>query len=113
LNLLLDAGSARIWFHGHSTPQTEIVNAGPGGRTRVVPLGEIAFPDRGLETNEPGRHGWATVSFGADSDIAINRAVPTCLRDFRRNKWTLTAEGLMICPPLAKTGRLGGIERDL
>ncbi len=41
--------------------------AGPNGSTFVVPRGDIAFPDRGPEVNEPGRDGWALVVIGATS----------------------------------------------
>jgi hypothetical protein len=108
LQALLDAGIARLWFHGHSTPRPDIVQAGPDGTTTVVPLGDIAFPDRGPELNEPGRGGWALVTIGSDGAIAVEKRTPPHLREFRRSKWTRTPDGLLICPPLAAIGRHDG-----
>jgi hypothetical protein len=60
LQLFVDAGIARLWFHGHSIPNPDERCVNPTGRTRVVPLEGIAFPDRGPFTDDPGGDGWAS-----------------------------------------------------
>jgi RNA polymerase II subunit A small phosphatase-like protein len=70
----------------------------------VVPLGDIAFPARGPEVNEPGRDGWALVVIDPDGAITVRKEAPPFLRDFRRNKWHHTSDGLLVCPPLAELG---------
>ncbi len=99
LQLLLDAGLARVWFHGHSTPQPEPALAGPNGSTLVVPLGDVAFPGRGPHADEPGEDGWALLGASAE------KVAPPFLREFRRNRWTRTPDGLLIAPPLAQAFR--------
>ena len=100
LQPLLDAGAVRLWFHGHSTPQPNPTDAGPDGRTLVVPLGDIAFPMRGPKTEEPGRDGWALVTLSA-LEATVAKTTPACLSYFRRNRWMETHSGLLIAPPLA------------
>ena len=62
LQVLLDEGRAATWFHGHSTPFPNPVQAGKQGATLVVPLGDIAFPGRGSKAHEAGEDGWAIVT---------------------------------------------------
>jgi hypothetical protein len=102
LQALLDAGTARYWFHGHSVPNPDPVRAGPAGSTLVVPLGDIAFPGRGPSADEPGQDGWALAAIGPDGAVTVRKEVPPVWREFRRNKWTRTPEGQLICPPLAR-----------
>jgi hypothetical protein len=100
LQMLLEAGVSRSWFHGHSIPYPDVTLAGPGAGTLVVPLGDIAFPDRGPFLGEPGPDGWAVVRI-RENDIKVEKRTPPFLRDFRRKKWLATEGGLLICPPLA------------
>ena len=101
LQLLVDAGIPGLWLHGHSIPNPDERWVGPAGRTRVVALGDIAFPDRGPFTDEPGADGWALVSL-ARGDLSVKKRTPPFLRDFRRDRWSRTDEGLLICPTLAE-----------
>lgn len=98
LDMLLEAGMARAWFHGHSIRHPEVVQAGPARKTTVVPLGDIAFA--GIGKNDPGPDGWAVLdTLGAAA--AVRKEAPRFLREFRRGKWTVTRDGLWVCPPLA------------
>ena len=108
LQLLLDEGIASAWFHGHSTPCSEVVQAGLGKQTQVVPLGDIAFPGRGREANEPGRDGWAIVTV-EQGKVLVEKTTPSFLRDFRLNHWARTADGRLICPPLAEVAWTLGV----
>jgi hypothetical protein len=97
LQLLLDlADIAPIWFHGHSTPHPDPVRI---GQTLVVPLGDIAFPGRGPDADEPGQNGWAIVDISA-AILRMEKKTPPFLREFRRTKWWRTNDDLLICPPL-------------
>jgi hypothetical protein len=67
LQLLLDEGIASAWVHGHSTPCLDVVRAGPGGQTEVVPLGDVTFPGRGRQAREP---------VGGEADAAVPAGLP-------------------------------------
>ena len=54
LQRLLDAEVSRAWFHGHSTPNPDPVDAGPNRACRVVPLGDVAFAGRGRARGRAG-----------------------------------------------------------
>jgi hypothetical protein len=95
LQLLLDEGYARTWFHGHSVRNPEIVRAGPGCRTRVVPLADVAFQGR----DDPGTEGWAVLLSGG---TGILRARPSFWREFRKRKWKVVDEHRLVCPDLAR-----------
>jgi hypothetical protein len=99
LQLLLDAGLARVWCHGHSRPNKEIMPVGATGGTLVVPLGDIAFTSKGPSTGEPGEDGWAFVSFG--SEPTVRRERPEFWRAYRRKHWVPTDGGQLVCPDLA------------
>lgn len=99
LQLLLDAGIAGVWCHGHSIPHPEIVRGGPRGSTWVVPLGDIAFATKGPRAGEPGRDGWAVIDF--EPEIVIRRERPSCWREYRRHRWMSVSENLLVCPDLA------------
>jgi hypothetical protein len=99
LQLLLDEGIASAWCHGHSTPNPQPVQAGPAGKTQVVPLGDIAFPVRGPHKDEAGPDGWALATLGR-SKVFVEKKTPPFLREFRRTRWACTEEGLLIAPPL-------------
>ena len=99
LERVLDAGVPRAWFHGHSLSDEDIHRAGPGERTLVVPLEDIAFPGRDPENDLPGAGGWAAVTVGDDVDV--RREPPPFLREFRRGRWTRTKGGLLVSPALA------------
>jgi hypothetical protein len=67
----------------------------------VVPLGDIAFPIRGLDAHQPGKEGWAWATLG-ERDVSVAHETPLFLREFSRHRWTPTPEGQLICPPLAQ-----------
>jgi len=100
LQMILDAQVARVWFHGHSTANSTIANAGPDMATVVVPLGDVAFPGRGPEADDPGIDGWCCAGLGGTLDLA--RCRPDFWRDYRRRKWKSAAHGLLVCPDLAE-----------
>ena len=100
LQLLLDAGVARAWFHGHSTPNEAIVRAGPGDACTVVPLGDIAFAGKGGA--DPGLKGWARVRREGDGELAVVRETPPFWREFRRHQWLRLPDGRLVAPPLAR-----------
>jgi hypothetical protein len=104
LDLLLDAGMARVWFHGHSIAVPEPLRAGPGGRCLVVPLGDIAFhcprdTSRQDFAYEVGKCGWAWATIGP-RQVSVMKETPPFFREFRRTHWT-ARDGLLVCPPLA------------
>ena len=104
LDLLLDGGTARVWFHGHSINTPEPTQVGPGGQCLVVPLGDIAFHcPRGAPRQdfayEVGQHGWARATIGA-RQVSVTKETPSFFREFRRTHWTIR-DGLLVCPPLA------------
>jgi len=100
LQHLLDAGRARVWFHGHSTPSADPVWAGPGKGTLVVPLGDVAFPGRGSRAGEPGPEGWC-LSVVDEDEVTVRKETPRFLREFHLRRWTEAGDGLLVCPPLA------------
>jgi hypothetical protein len=95
---LLDAGTARHWFHGHGTPNPDITDAGPRPTT-VVPLGDIAFAGRGKSAGEPGRHGWSYIAFEEET-IRLVRETPAFFREYRRQLWRSSNDGRLVCPDL-------------
>ena len=99
LDAVLNEGLCRCWFHGHSTPHPAIVQCGRNDTTTVVPLRDVAFPMKGLVTDEPGDDGWCRVIFGETMDITRER--PSFWREFRRRKWRELASGQLIAPPIA------------
>jgi hypothetical protein len=98
LQLLLEAGSARVWFHGHSIANPEIRGYGPDGTTLVIPLEDIAFPSKGPHGDDPGENGWALYGGGAD----VRRERPEFWRDYRKRKWQAVDEQRLVCPDLAQ-----------
>jgi hypothetical protein len=98
LDLLLNRGLARAWFHGHATPNPAIVRAGPGGGCTVVPLGDVAFGSRGHRAEDPGLDGWSHARV-TDDAVHVVREAPPFWRDYRRGKWKALPEGL-VCPDL-------------
>jgi hypothetical protein len=98
LQMLLDEGIARVWCHGHSIPNPDIVAGGPGGRTLVVPLADIAFPCKGDEPDDPGKNGWASIRFGREPKAVRER--PASFREFRRYRWHELPDGRLVCPGL-------------
>lgn len=100
LDLLLDQGVARAWFHGHATPNPGVVRGGPGNRCTVVPLGDVAFAGRGSRADDPGLEGWSYARVGPE-EVAIVRETPAFWRDYRRSKW-VAREGMLVCPDLVR-----------
>jgi hypothetical protein len=91
LDLLLEAGLARFWFHGHSTPVRTPTTV---GRTEVVPLGDVAFSG-----GTPGLHGWAILDLDGDKhELAVEP--PPGWRTVRRHHWHSTERGLLVHPDL-------------
>ncbi len=99
LDPLLQAELCRYWFHGHSTPHPDIVECGPNGTTTVVPLQDVAFPMKGLNTEDPGEDGWCWLRFG--DSATLQRERPDFWRDFRKRKWKELPNGQLVAPPLA------------
>jgi hypothetical protein len=99
LQMLLDEEIAKVWFHGHSIPNPDIVHGGPKGDTLIVPLGDVAFPGKGLEAEDPGKDAWAWVQF--QPDLVVDRQRPEFWREFRRYKWEAQPNGQLVCPCLA------------
>ncbi len=96
LQNLLDAGLARFWFHGHSTPHKTITAAGPNGVTTLVPLEDIAFPGKGPNADDPGEDGWACLF----AEGTILRERPAFWREYRRRRWLQLTDGRLVCPDL-------------
>ena len=94
LDVLLEPGAApRFWFHGHSTPVKEPVTI---GRTRVVPLGDLAFHHR-----KPGLDGWAILHLDGDGHT-LTLDPPEFWREVCPQHWRQTRRGLLVHPDLAK-----------
>jgi hypothetical protein len=93
LQLLLDEGIASAWCHGHSTPNPQPVQAGPAGKTQVVPLGDIAFPVRGPHKDEAGPDGWALATLGR-SMVFVEKKTPPFLLGVPPHKMGLYRRGL-------------------
>jgi hypothetical protein len=96
LDLLLECGAARSWFHGHATPNPDIVRA---GTCTVVPLGDVAFGGRGNRAEDPGLDGWSYARVTADA-VDVVRETPPFWREYRPGKWKVLPDGLLVCPDL-------------
>jgi hypothetical protein len=101
LQALLDADVARVWFHGHSTPNPQPIDAGPNGACRVVPLGDVAFAGRGKSAGEPGLGGWAYLTV-RDGVPVVRKETPPFWRDLRQSHWARTSDGGLVAPDLAR-----------
>ncbi len=99
LQLLLDEGVARTWFHGHSIKAPEVARSGRAARTLVCPLGDIAFPFKGSDPYAPGSDGWAILKL--DDEVKLTRKPPPFLRDFRFHRWVRSRDGRLVSPTLA------------
>jgi hypothetical protein len=99
LDLLLDRGVARAWFHGHAIPNPEVVRAGPADACTVVPLGDVAFGGRGVRAEDPGLDGWSYARVSPDA-VDVARETPAFWRDYRRGKWKTLPDGRLVCPDL-------------
>jgi predicted phosphodiesterase len=99
LQLLLEAGSARTWFHGHSVANPEIQGAGPGESTLLVPLKDIAFSSKGPEGDDPGEDGWAILH---GDGTTVRRERPEFWREYRKRKWRAVDERRLVCPDLVR-----------
>jgi predicted phosphodiesterase len=100
LDCLLEAEVAKFWFHGHSIRNDAIQRAGPESRTTVVPLGDVAFPMKGLIVDEPGLNAWSYLTL-SDATV-VQRERPAFWRDFRKGKWKTMPDGQLVAPPLAE-----------
>jgi hypothetical protein len=101
LDFLLDAGTARAWFHGHSIFIADPTRAGKGQATLVVPLGDIAFAGRGNRRHDPGLDGWAYVVGRGDATRVV-KETPPFWRELRQSRWTMSADGRLVAPDLAR-----------
>jgi hypothetical protein len=99
LQMLLDAGVARVWFHGHGTPNPDPIRAGPDDSTLVVPLGDVAFGGRGHTAGDPGLAGWSWTRL-TPTEVSVTRDTPPFWRDYRRGKWHATPDRGLVCPDL-------------
>jgi hypothetical protein len=95
LDPLLEQGTARYWFHGHSIPQPDVATI---GKTTVVPLADVAFSSKGSRADDPGDNGWSRLTFSDPPTLIRER--PEFWRDYRRGKWTAIAGGQLVCPDL-------------
>lgn len=98
LQLLLEAGMARVWFHGHSIPNPTICTAGTIGKTLVVPLEDTAFHGKGIDAGFPGDKSWACVQWGPE--IEVERTRPSFWREYHRRRWQALPTGQLVCPRL-------------
>jgi predicted phosphodiesterase len=105
LDVLLDAGIARAWFHGHSTPVPDATRAGPGGCCEVVPLGDVAFSNRGRNAGDPGLHGWARAAVLPGGSVQVTKETPPFWRDLRKSRWMRSQDGRLVAPDLAAFAR--------
>jgi len=99
LQLLLEVGSAKTWFHGHSIQNSEITRFGSQATTLVVPLADIAFPTKGAHGDDPGDNGWAVLYGGG---IDIRRERPSFWREYRKRRWRTVDERRLVCPDLTR-----------
>ena len=97
LQILLDYGKASVWCHGHSNLSPDIIQAGPK-KTRVVPLGDVAFSGKGLEGDDPGKDGHCLIHF--EPDLLIKRERPHFWRQYRKRKWKGMENFGLVCPDL-------------
>lgn len=102
LDVLLDRPFARFWFHGHSTP---ILAPTPINQTLIVPLGDLAFSNRGSRHGDPGLDGWALLDLHPDGSHTLHREAPPFWRDLRRRHWHALPGGLLVHPALARLVR--------
>lgn len=98
LDVLLDRPFARFWFHGHSTP---ILTPTTINQTLIVPLGDLAFTNRGLSAGDAGLDGWALLDLHTDGSHTLHRDPPPFWRDLRRRHWHTLPGGLLVHPDLA------------
>lgn len=105
LQLLLDAGIARVWFHGHSIPNPEIGWHGPNRSTLMVPMEDIAFPSKGPEGDDPGNDGWAVLHGFEDGKPMVCRERPKFWRQYRKRRWHAVDERQLVCPDLVRWTR--------
>jgi hypothetical protein len=101
LQLLLDEEVARVWFHGHSTPQRDPITAGPREKCLVVPLGDIAFPGRGRTADDPGLEGWCYFRF-LDGKPSVTKETPPFWRDLRSTRWSQSPDGGLVAPDVQR-----------
>ncbi len=99
LQLLLDAGLVRTWFHGHSVPDPAITRCGPGDCSIVVPLHDVAFSCKGPQGDDPGVDGWAIYHRGRRD---VSRTRPDFWRDYRRRKWKEVQGRQLVSPDLSR-----------
>ena len=101
LDVLLEEEVARAWFHGHGTPNPVPAHGGRNGMCLVVPLGDIAFPGRGRNANDPGLYGWSYLTFRNGAPVAV-KETPPFWRDLRRHHWAQADDGRLVAPDLAR-----------
>lgn len=101
LDLLLEAGTARAWFHGHSIFIAEPTWAGKDDATLVVPLGDVAFSGRGAKRHDPGLDGWAYV-LGRGEATRVVKETPPFWRELRQSRWMLSDDGRLVAPDLVR-----------
>jgi hypothetical protein len=92
LDLLVDGGVARWWFHGHSTPVQEVTAV---EATTVVPLGDLAF-----HNGSPGLRGWSILTLSLEGE-SLETDPPAFWREVRQKHWRRTERGWLVHPDLA------------
>jgi len=100
LQKLLNAGRMRCWCHGHSIHRSEIVDAGPNGHVRVVPLKGATFVE---SSDDPGRGSFATIRFESPTEPPqVEMIYLPIWWNYHRRNWFLLDEWCLVCPDLVQ-----------
>lgn len=98
LQELLDMEVARVWCHAHSIRRPGMVDAGPNGLTRIVPLEDATFTKSG---GEPGKDCFALINFEDGRKLPeVTIGYPESWREFRKKHWIALDDHRLVCPLL-------------
>lgn len=99
LDIVADAGVARVWCHGHSVNRDrDFVHTHRG--TPIVPLHDATFGrGPGPTDGDPGDNAWCHLTFDGDN-VVVNRERPWFWRDYHRRNWRKRADGQLVAPQL-------------
>lgn len=97
LDVVADAGVARVWCHGHSVADDAIVQR---RGTTIVPLHDAAFGrPHGPRDGVPGEDAWCHIAFDGD-EVTVDRCRPAFWHDFHRRSWVALDDGQLVAPQL-------------
>jgi DNA repair exonuclease SbcCD nuclease subunit len=98
MNIVADAGVARVWLHGHSI-EDDAIREYKG--TTIVPLHDAAFA-AAPRTNagQPGEDAWCLVTVD-DGSAHVDRQRPPFWRDFNQRAWVRQPSGQLVAPQIA------------